>query len=94
MTGMTQGSTRRMIFALRVLFDAIAIVALLAMFVFALQRGWHWADWRIPVFTLAIYLFSWTLERFPERGWVHLSLVALRVAIVLSACWAEFHLPR
>ncbi|HUN30018.1 MAG TPA: hypothetical protein VMV65_09430 [Alphaproteobacteria bacterium] len=90
---MTHAPTR-LILALRVLFDAVAIVALLATFVFALQRGWHWADWRIPVYLLAIYLFSWTLERFPERGWVHLSLVALRVAIVLFACWAEFHLPR
>lgn len=91
---MNAESTRRFIFSLRVLFDAIAIVALLAMFAFALERGWHWRDWRIVVFTFAAYLFSWTLERFPERGWAHLSLVALRVAIVLSACWAEFHLPR
>jgi hypothetical protein len=91
---MTQGSTRRIIFAFRVFFDVIAVVALLAMFAFALERGWYWRDWRIVVFTFAAYLFSWTLERFPERGWVHLSLVALRVAIVLWACWAEFHLPR
>ncbi len=80
-----------MIRALRILIDAIAIVALIALFAMALQRGWHWRYWRIPVYTFAAYLFSWTLERFPERGWIHLSLVTLRVLVVLAACWAEFH---
>jgi len=81
-----------MIRIVRIFVDAVAIVALLAMFALALERGWHWRYWRIPVYTFAAYLFSWTLERFPERGWVHLSLVTVRVLIVLAACWAEFHL--
>ena len=85
---------KRVILTLRFIVDAIAIAALIAMFALALERGWHWRFWRIPVYTFAAYLFSWTLERFPERGWVHLSLVTLRVLIVLGACWAEFHLPR
>ncbi|HUA08501.1 MAG TPA: hypothetical protein VMA98_04450 [Candidatus Acidoferrales bacterium] len=83
-----------MIRRLRVAIDAVAIAALIAIFARALERGWHWQYWRIAVFTLAAYLFSWTLERFPERGWVHLTLVGLRLVLVLAACWAEFHLPR
>lgn len=78
----------------RVVFDTIAIAGLIVLFAFALDRGWHWHAWRIPVYTLAVYLFSWTLERFPERGWVHKTILFLRVVIVLGACWAEFHLPR
>ncbi|HTU71155.1 MAG TPA: hypothetical protein VMF11_12660 [Candidatus Baltobacteraceae bacterium] len=78
----------------RTVFDAIAIAGLIVLFTFALDRGWHWHTWRIPVYTLAVYLFSWTLERFPERSWVHQSIVFIRVAVVLAACWAEFHLPR
>ena len=65
-------STRRIIFAFRVLFDVIAVVALITIFALAFDRGWYWRYWRIPVFTFAAYLFSWTLERFPERRWVHL----------------------
>ncbi|MGB6985284.1 MAG: hypothetical protein WBD74_04815 [Candidatus Aquilonibacter sp.] len=83
-----------MIRSLRILIDAIALFALLALFALAIDRGWHWAYWRIPVLTLAVYLFSWTLERFPERKWVHLAIVAFRVVIVLAACWAEIHVAR
>jgi len=78
----------------RVLIDALAVAGLIVLFVFALQRGWHWREWRIPVVTLAAYLFSWTLQRFPEAVWVHRSIRSLRVLVVLVACWAEFHLPR
>ncbi len=78
----------------RIILDAIALFALLVLFALAIDRGWHWVYWRIPVLTLAIYLFSWTLERFPERKWVHLVIVAFRVVIVLAACWAEIHVAR
>lgn len=83
-----------MIRSLRVLIDAIALVALCVFFALAIGRGWHWMYWRIPVLTLAVYLFSWTLERFPERKWVHLVIVAFRLVIVLAACWAEIRLPQ
>ena len=53
--------------SLRIVLDAIAFFALLVLFTLAIDRGWHWVYWRIPVLTLAVYLFSWTLERFPER---------------------------
>jgi len=79
---------------LRVLVDAIGIFALFVLFAIAIDRGGHWIYWRVPVLTLAIYLFSWTLERFPERGWVHSSIVVARVLIVLAACWAEIHVAR
>jgi hypothetical protein len=78
-----------MIRSLRVLLDAIALFALFVLFAIAIDRGSHWIYWRIPVLTLAIYLFSWTLERFPERRWIHLVIVCARVLIVLAACWAE-----
>jgi hypothetical protein len=80
--------------SLRVLLDAIALFGLFVLFALAIDRGEHWVYWRIPVLTLAIYLFSWTLERFPERKWVHLLIVAARVVIVLAACWAEIHVAR
>jgi hypothetical protein len=83
-----------MIRSLRVLLDAIAIFGLFVLFALAIDRGEHWAYWRIPVLTLAIYLFSWTLERFPERRWVHLVIVCTRVLIVLVACWAEIQVAR
>jgi hypothetical protein len=83
-----------MIQSLRVLLDAIAIFGLFVLFALAIGRGEHWAYWRIPVLTLAIYLFSWTLERFPERRWVHLVIVGARVVIVLVACWAEIQVAR
>jgi hypothetical protein len=78
----------------RVLLDAIAIFGLFVLFALAIDRGEHWVYWRIPVLTLAIYLFSWTLERFPEKKWVHLLIVAARVVIVLAACWAEILVAR
>jgi hypothetical protein len=80
--------------SLRVFADAIAIFGLFVLFALAIDRGEHWVYWRIPVLTLAIYLFSWTLERFPERKWVHLSIVAFRVVMVLVACWAEIYVAR
>lgn len=80
--------------SLRVVADAIGIFSLLVLFALAIDRGEHWIYWRIPVLTLAIYLFSWTLERFPEQRWVHLGIVAFRVVIVLVACWAEIHAAR
>lgn len=83
-----------MIRSLRVLADAIAIFGLFVLFALAIDRGEHWVYWRIPVLTLAIYLFSWTVERFPERKWVHLLIVAFRVAIVLVAIWAEIYAAR
>ena len=78
----------------RIVLDAIALFALVVLFALAIDRGWHWVYWRIPVLTLAIYLFSWTLERFPERKWVHLVIVGARVVIVLAACWAEIQVAR
>ncbi|HTX56114.1 MAG TPA: hypothetical protein VMD47_03335 [Candidatus Acidoferrales bacterium] len=84
----------RTIRTLRVVVDAVAIVGLIVLFAFALERGWHWRYWRIPVVTLAVYLFSWTLERFPERTWIHRAIAGVRVVIVLAAAWAEFQLPR
>jgi hypothetical protein len=80
--------------SLRVALDTATILGLIVLFGVALERGWHWHFWRIPVFTLAAALFTWTLERYPERRWVHATLVGVRVAIVVAACWAEFHLPR
>jgi|GEM_PF-7134228 hypothetical protein len=80
--------------AWRVAVDVVTVIALIVLFGVALERGWHWHFWRIPVFTLAAALFTWTLERYPEYQWVHSVLVGLRVVVVLGACWAEFHLPR
>ena len=67
---MTQGSTRRIIFVFRVLFDGSRSSHCWPCLPLRFERGWYWRDWRIVVFTFAAYLFSWTLERFPERGWV------------------------
>ena len=80
--------------SLRILLDAIALFGLFVLFALAVDRGGHWIYWRIPVLTLAIYLFSWTLERFPERRSIHLIIVFARVVIVLAACWAEIHVAR
>lgn len=80
--------------SLRVVLDAIAIFALLVLFTLAIDRGWHWVYWRIPVLTLAIYLFSWTLERFPERRWIHLVIVGARLVLVFAAVWAEIQVAR
>jgi hypothetical protein len=80
--------------SLRVVLDATGIFGLFVLFALAIGRGEHWIYWRIPVLTLAVYLFSWTLERFPERRWVHLVIVFARVLMVLVACWAEIQVGR
>jgi hypothetical protein len=78
----------------RVAVDAVTVLGLIVLFSVALERGWHWHFWRTPVIALAVALFLWTMERYPEGRWVHGLLIGLRALIVLTACWAEFHLPR
>jgi hypothetical protein len=78
----------------RVPVDGFSVLGLIVLFALALSRGWHWHDWRLPVFALAFALFTATLERFRESSWVHQVLAVCRALFVLAACWAEFHLPR
>lgn len=79
---------------LRVLIDAVTVILLIVLFGLAISRGGHWHEWRTPVIALAIALFVWTLDRYPEAEWLHLAFGSLRLVVAAVACWAEFHLLR
>jgi hypothetical protein len=79
---------------LRASIDAVTIILLIVLFGLAISRGGHWHEWRTPVIALAITLFVWTLDRYPEGEWIHVAFGAFRLVVVVIACWAEFHLSR